>query len=147
MKAGKYSGRVYRYATAPAINIAGKVDGEGRVGGSGGGDPEPGIYNETKKGYSVFLRRRFPPPSSPSLAPLIPQRWFLFPSRCTPLDSGLSSKFTLYRRSTKPPGPSGALLKIEDAIHLAGGPAGLSRLNKGNRLNGRARFLPRTIRR
>lgn len=34
MKAGKYSGRVYRYATALAINIAGKVDGEGRVGGT-----------------------------------------------------------------------------------------------------------------
>lgn len=31
---GKYSGRVYRYATAPAINIAGKVDVEGRVGGT-----------------------------------------------------------------------------------------------------------------
>lgn len=34
MKAGKYSGRVCRYATALAINIAGKVDGKGRVGGT-----------------------------------------------------------------------------------------------------------------
>ncbi|KYN09946.1 hypothetical protein ALC57_17943 [Trachymyrmex cornetzi] len=38
----------------------------------GGEGPEPGIYNETKKGYSVFLRRHFPPPISSLLSP----RWF-----------------------------------------------------------------------
>jgi len=28
------------------------------------GDPEAGIYKETKKGYFVFLRRRFPRPAA-----------------------------------------------------------------------------------
>lgn len=75
MKAGKYSGRFYRYATAPAINIAGKVDGEGRVETTqrySGEGPEPGIYNETKKRYSIFLRRRFPLPVSS----LLSSHWF-----------------------------------------------------------------------
>lgn len=106
----------YRYATAPAINIAGKVDGERRVGGTVPGEgPEPGIYNETKKRYSVFLRRRFPPASIVA--------GFFLPrdARRSWLGCRRSSLYTDVQQSR--PGPSGALLKIEDAIHLAGGPA------------------------
>lgn len=56
----------------------------------GGGGPEPGIYNETKKGYSVFLRRRFLPLVSSPLSPLdSPTLLVSFPSRCTPLDSAV----------------------------------------------------------
>jgi len=49
---------------------------------------------------------RLPPasfscPVSSSLSPLVPRRWFLFPRDARRL-TRLSSKFTLYRRSTKP---------------------------------------------
>lgn len=125
IKTGKYSeqvdggrkGKGYRYATAPAINIAGKVDDEGRVGGMVPGEgPEPGIYKETKKRYSVFLRRRFPP------APY--RRRFLSPSRCTPLLTRLSSKFTLYRRSTKPSRPLRGFIKNWGCNSPRGRPGG-----------------------
>lgn len=91
---GKYSGRVYRYATAPAINIAGKVDAaraESEV-------------RQWRRSWAWHLQwneeriLRLPPApfsstvSSPSLAAGSPHNRrcrFLFPPRCTPLDSAV----------------------------------------------------------
>lgn len=78
-----------------------------------GGGPEPGIYNETKKGYSVFLRRRFPspllypPPVSSPLSPLCSPTLVSFPSRCTPLDLAVVEVHfipTFNKVSRPPPG-------------------------------------------
>ncbi|CAK9828905.1 hypothetical protein ANTRET_LOCUS6340 [Anthophora retusa] len=135
----EYSRRVYRYATPSAINISGKVDDVGRVERHSGESPEPGIYNETKKGTpSVLLHVVLFVFVSP---PLVPSFFFSYPLLTSSFQPPISippnlppfhhhyrttrcltcptSKFTLYRRSTKPPSPFRALLKIEDAICLA----------------------------
>lgn len=92
----------------PVINIAGKVDGvEGRVGG--------GTAAAEVLSLAFTMKRRKDTPSSSgavfsvSTVFSVSRRRFLqrragffFPPRCTPLDSGLSSKFTLYRHSTNP---------------------------------------------
>lgn len=56
-RAREYSRRAYRYATPSAINISGEEKKKrwtdvGRVERHSGESPEPGIYNETKKGLS-----------------------------------------------------------------------------------------------
>ena len=104
-----------------------KVDRHGQGRRAQWRSPEPGIYNETKKGFIlsfshlvlfVFVSSSsfFLVPTFRSTTPSLPSRW------CTPRCclTCPTSKFTLYRHSTKPPGPFGALLKIEDAICLAG---------------------------
>ncbi|KOC66358.1 hypothetical protein WH47_01371 [Habropoda laboriosa] len=70
----EYSRRVYRYATPSAINISGKVDDVGRVERHSGESPEPGIYNETKKGALPSFS-----PLSSSSFPLTPFVLFLIP--------------------------------------------------------------------
>jgi len=101
MKAGKYSGRVYRYAMAPAINIAGKVDGESGVGGTMAEALRLAFTMKRRKDTPSSSGVVFLPLVSSSLSSLVPRRRFLFPRDARRL-TRLSSKFTLYRRSTKP---------------------------------------------
>lgn len=90
---GKYSGRVYRYAMAPAINIAGKVDVEGRVGGT--------VAEVLSLAFTMKRRKDTPSSSgavssSPPPCLIVPPIYDVgsptlvsFPSRCTPLDSAV----------------------------------------------------------
>ena len=65
----EYSRRAYRYATPFAINISGEGGpAVGRVERHSGESPEPGIYNETKKGLSPSF---FPTSSSSRLVLLV----------------------------------------------------------------------------
>ena len=140
-RAREYSRRAYRYATPSAINISGgkkkkkKKDGRTWAGSKGTvakvlslaftmkrrkGSPSFLFFFFFFFFFFVFVVLLLPSslslpfslslflPSTP-LFPYIPL-----------LDSPPTSKFTLYRRSTKPLGPFRALLKIEDAICLAG---------------------------
>lgn len=122
----------------------------GRV-GTGGESLEPGIYNETKKGPSVLPRVVLfvfaSLPSSflglspdPLAVPVASPLRSCASSRCLTCPT---SKFTLYRHSTKPPSPFRALLKIEDAIYLTGLRRSHRALNKGE---DRQRSCPRHAR-
>ena len=139
-RAREYSRRAYRYATPSAINISGgkkkkkkKMDGRGQ-----------GRKAQWRKSWAWHLQWNeerallpfsFSSSSSsssssslsfscPRLSPFHSLSLFLPSTPLFPyiplLDSPPTSKFTLYRRSTKPLGPFRALLKIEDAICLAG---------------------------
>ncbi|KOX68002.1 hypothetical protein WN51_07943 [Melipona quadrifasciata] len=104
----EYSRRAYRYATPSAINISGEGGpAVGRVERHSGESPEPGIYNETKKGLlSVFLSRS-----------VLSSRLRSAMGCLTRADVEVHFIPTFNKTS---PGPFGALLKIEDAICLAG---------------------------
>lgn len=128
----EYSRRAYRYATPSAINISGEGGpAVGRVERHSGESPEPGIYNETKKGLSpssfrvvLFVFSSRPPrPLCSFVSPPFPR----LPSalgcytqaRAAWLSADVEVHFIPTFNKTSP-GPFGALLKIEDAICLAG---------------------------
>lgn len=73
-----------------------------------------------RKDYSILFHVvLFVFASFPSSFPPCTSRRHLVPRAAADCLTCPTSKFTLYRRSTKPPGPFRALLKIEDAICLA----------------------------
>lgn len=120
----EYSRRAYRYATPSAINISGEGGpAVGKVERHSGESPEPGIYNETKKGLSPSFFRVVPLRLLllvlSVLSSRLPFAMVYEPGAGCLTRADVEVHFIPTFNKTSP-GPFGALLKIEDAICLAG---------------------------